>query len=246
MAMLKDVSAFFIALAQDLADMEMGDAMTNLRLQKMLYYAQGWMLKRHGITLFSEPVEAWQYGPVIPVCYNWYKGFGSNPLKADMPARAAFTADEYEVMLDTWDELSKYSTAQLVTMTHEAGTPWDRVWNHSKEREITTESIKQYFAALHLTDTKEKLDAIPTLEPLYRENGIPVFSHKEVWANVIRENVNLENPEYRKNKGKTRCYEIFKESRSGKDQRIYCGYDGGIQEKAGLESIRLRAKASCV
>lgn len=43
MAMLKDVADFFIALAQETAEMDMGDAMTNLRLQKMLYYAQGWM-----------------------------------------------------------------------------------------------------------------------------------------------------------------------------------------------------------
>ena len=47
----------FYALAQDIADMEMGDEMTKLRLQKILYYAQGWMLKRHEITLFSETIE---------------------------------------------------------------------------------------------------------------------------------------------------------------------------------------------
>lgn len=182
MAMLKDVSAFFIALAQDMAEMEMGDAMTNLRLQKMLYYAQGWMLKRHGKPLFEESIEAWKLGPVVPACYNWYRGSGSNPLKADMPARDVFTSDEYEVLLDTWDELSKYSTSQLVAMTHEVGTPWDTVWNHSKEREITTERIEQFFAGLPLASTKERLDVIPTLEPLYREEGVPVFSHKEVWG----------------------------------------------------------------
>ena len=47
----------FYALAQDIADMEIDDAMTNLRLQKTLYYAQGLILKRHGIALFSETIE---------------------------------------------------------------------------------------------------------------------------------------------------------------------------------------------
>lgn len=39
MAKLRDVAAFFIALGQDMSEMQMGDAMTNLRLQKMLYFA---------------------------------------------------------------------------------------------------------------------------------------------------------------------------------------------------------------
>ena len=183
MAMLRDVSAFFIALAQDMSEMDMGDAMTNLRLQKMLYYAQGWMLARHGVPLFHESIEAWKLGPVVPQCYEWYKGSGNNPLKAEMPPREAFTADEYEVLLDTWTELAQYSTAQLVNMTHEQDTPWDKVWNHSKQREITTEDIKRFFSKLPLADTKEKIKTIPVVEPLYRVEGVPVFSFREVWEN---------------------------------------------------------------
>ena len=157
--------------------------MTNLRLQKMLYYAQGWMIMRHGKPLFSEPIEAWQYGPVVPVCYEWFKGSGNAPLKSEMPAKEAFTSEEYELLLDTWTELSKYSTAKLVSMTHEVGIPWDVVWNHSKEREIPKEKINEYFKTTHLSSFKEKSASIPIIEPLYREEGVPVFSSKEVWEN---------------------------------------------------------------
>ena len=180
MAMLKDVADFFIALAQEMAEMDMGDAMTNLRLQKMLYYAQGWMLMRHGTPLFADSIEAWQYGPVVPNCYEWYKGCGSNYLKAEMPSRDAFTEEVYELLLDTWTELSKYSTAQLVRMTHEAGSPWDMIWNHSKQREITKEQIEKYFTKSKLTGTDDRLRLIPTVEPLFREDGVPVFSFREV------------------------------------------------------------------
>ena len=180
MAMLKDVADFFIALAQEMAEMDMGDAMTNLRLQKMLYFAQGWMLMRHGTPLFEDSIEAWQYGPVVPNCYEWYKGCGSNYLKAEMPSRDAFTKEEYELLLDTWTELSGYSTAQLVSMTHEAGSPWDMIWNHSKQREITKEQIEKFFSNHPLTETEDRLRQIPTVEPLYRENGVPVFSFREV------------------------------------------------------------------
>lgn len=182
MAVLKDVADFFIALAQDMAEMEMGDAMTNLRLQKMLYFAQGWMLKRHGKPLFAESIEAWPYGPVVPACYEWYKGCGSNPLKAEMPSKDRFTTEEYELLLDTWTELSRYSTTQLVSMTHETGAPWDMVWNHSNRREISKEQIEEYFSKSELASTSDKLNRIPTIEPLFRENGIPVFSAKDVFG----------------------------------------------------------------
>ena len=176
MAKLKDVAAFFIALAQDMSEMNLGDAMTNLRLQKMLFFAQGWMLARNKTPLFNEIIEAWPYGPVVPACYEWYKGCGGNPLKAEMPPREAFTQEEYELLLDTWTELSKYSTSQLVAMTHEAGTPWDLVWNKSKQREISNQDIETYFADKHLASAMEKLSSVRTIEPLYRENGVPFFS----------------------------------------------------------------------
>lgn len=183
MAKLRDVSSFFIALAQDMADMNMGDAMTNLRLQKMLYFAQGWMLMRHGTPLFDDTIEAWPYGPVVRTCYDWYKGNGSGPLRAEMPPKDSFSPEEYELLLDTWTELSKYSTAQLVSITHAQGTPWDLVWNHSKQREITIDQILQFFSKSKLSSTKEKLKAIPTVEPLYRDGEVPVFSSREVWGN---------------------------------------------------------------
>ena len=183
MAKLRDVAAFYISLAQDMADMELGDAMTNLRLQKMLYFSQGWMLARHGRPLFEDAIEAWQYGPVVPVCYNWYKGSGGNPLTAEMPSRDAFTDEEYELLFDAWNELSKYSTSQLVSMTHEAGTPWDTVWNHSKQREIGQEEIRRYFAGIQIASIREKLNSIPVAEPLCRREGVPVFDAGEAWAN---------------------------------------------------------------
>lgn len=179
MAKLRDVAAFFIALGQDMSEMQMGDAMTNLRLQKMLYFAQGWALTRLGKPLFEEAIEAWPYGPVVPVCYGWYSGFGRNFLTSDMPPREVFTAEEYELLLDTWTELSKYSTSHLVTLSHEKGTPWDRAWNHSRSREISTKEIGEFFSKVPLPGTREKLADIPVIEPLYRKDGVPVFAVEE-------------------------------------------------------------------
>ena len=96
-----------------------------------------------------------------------------------MPPREVFTAEEYELLLDTWTELSKYSTSQLVTLTHEKGTPWDRAWNHSRSREISTKEISEFFSKVPLPGTREKLADIPVIEPLYRKDGVPVFAVEE-------------------------------------------------------------------
>ena len=180
MAKLKDVSAFFIALAQDMAEMQMGDGMTNLRLQKMLYFAQGWSLARNKKLLFDEPFEAWPLGPVVRTCYEWYCGFGSGFLTAEMPPREAFTEEEYELLLDTWSALSEFSTYQLVTFSHTPGSPWDIIRNHSNSREIPVDGMASYFSAHPLPSIKDKLTNIPVVEPLYRKDGVPVFAAEEV------------------------------------------------------------------
>ena len=52
------------------------ELMTNMKLQKMLYYQQGFHLAYFGTPLFDDDFEAWMYGPVIPSVYEKYKNFG--------------------------------------------------------------------------------------------------------------------------------------------------------------------------
>ncbi|MBQ7262906.1 MAG: DUF4065 domain-containing protein [Synergistaceae bacterium] len=46
-----------------------------LKLQKLLYYCQGYALALTGKPLFPEPVEAWRYGPVVDSVYQAYKRY---------------------------------------------------------------------------------------------------------------------------------------------------------------------------
>ena len=60
---------------------EYGELITHLKLQKILYYAQAdYLVENKGIPLFEEPIEAWQYGPVVRSVYDKYKQFGRNPI----------------------------------------------------------------------------------------------------------------------------------------------------------------------
>ncbi len=53
---------------------------TNLKLQKLLYYAQGIGFGRCNLKLLKEPFLAWEYGPVVKEVYNNYKSYGKDPL----------------------------------------------------------------------------------------------------------------------------------------------------------------------
>ena len=54
---------------------EIGDTISNLKLQKLLYLAQGFFLAIYGEPLFPEHIEAWTHGPVVPEIYRRFKRF---------------------------------------------------------------------------------------------------------------------------------------------------------------------------
>lgn len=102
---------------------ESSDLLTNLKLQKLLYYAQGTAIKYTGKPLFAENLIAWKLGPVVGEVYDKYKQYGRNPIDEtyDIPK---FDNNDIEVILqDVYDEYGQYSASKLVDMTHEE-SPW--------------------------------------------------------------------------------------------------------------------------
>ena len=68
-----EVAKYLIQLAANPAD-EDAEPMTHMRVQKLLYYAQGWHVGIFGRTLFADPLQAWKNGPVVPAVYEAVKG----------------------------------------------------------------------------------------------------------------------------------------------------------------------------
>jgi len=123
------------------------DSITNLKLNKLLYYAQGVHLARTGEPLFNDPIEAWVYGPVVPSIYRKYKVCGSNVIPSiskESIRTEYFTSEELDALLDVIREFGQYTGHALVSMTHEPGTPWSAVYTggHSV---IPQELIREYF-----------------------------------------------------------------------------------------------------
>lgn len=137
-----DVANFFIDLSNGYTE----DCMTNLRVNKLLYFAQGWHLAITGEPLFCEDFKAWQYGPVVPSIYQKYKVCGRNPIETvdDDYSTDKFSADEFSFLLDVATEYGKYSAPTLVSMSHEDGTPWHST---AENETISKEVIKKHFSA---------------------------------------------------------------------------------------------------
>lgn len=103
-------------------DLEHGDTISNLKLQKMMYYQQGFHLAYFGTPLFDEDIVAWQYGPVVPSIYQEYKSFESNSISTSKEG-ISLSDDEEELFNNVYEEYNQFSAVALMKMTHEE-SPW--------------------------------------------------------------------------------------------------------------------------
>ncbi len=74
-----EIAKYFVSLV----DEEAGDSISNLKVQKLLYYAQGGYLAFHDEPLFPEAIKAWAHGPVVPQVYHEYKQYGAGPIPVE-------------------------------------------------------------------------------------------------------------------------------------------------------------------
>jgi uncharacterized phage-associated protein len=106
-----------------LVDTEAGDTMTNLKLQKLLYYAQGYHVASFGKPLFPEGIEAWVHGPAIPAVYRRFKHCGYNPIDVTGITAPELDTETREFLDQIWTLYGKYSAKYLEELSHR-DVPW--------------------------------------------------------------------------------------------------------------------------
>ena len=114
-----DVADYFLSRCDD----ESGDLISNLKLQKLVYYAQGFSLALLDEPLFEESIEAWMHGPVVPKLYAKYKNYGKDPLPSDGFDKDKFTEDQLDLLEEVYNVYGQFSAWKLRNMTHEEA-PW--------------------------------------------------------------------------------------------------------------------------
>ena len=137
-----DIAKKLICLAQN-DEPNGGELLTNLKLQKLLYYQQGFHLAFFGTPLFEESVESWMYGPVVPSVYDEYSKYGSASLPVTTQA-ITLTDDEERLFNEVFDAYREFSAIGLMNKTH-SERPWIEAVPHDRGTVITQESMKAYF-----------------------------------------------------------------------------------------------------
>ena len=132
--------------------LEAGDPVTNLKLQKLLYYVQGWHLAVHDSPAFPEKLEAWVHGPVQPGVYRAYSAYRWNPIAEDESGVIALDPDLQELTNEVLDVYGGDSGYQLEQRTHREG-PWllargGLARDEPSTAEITKESMRDFFKKL--------------------------------------------------------------------------------------------------
>ena len=140
------VARYFLSLA----DEEAGDVISNLKLQKLLYYAQGFHLALFKKPLFDDEIRAWTHGPVVPSTYHVYKDFGAAaiPIPDDIDPNE-ITDEERGLLDEVYNVYGQYSAWKLRNMTH-TERPWVDAYNLGPDTVISDESMTEFFR--HLTN----------------------------------------------------------------------------------------------
>lgn len=116
----KEVADYFLCKAEP----EVGDFISNLKLQKLVYYAQGFHLAIYDEPLFSDAIVAWEHGPVVESLYRFYKGYGALgiPVPEHFDAQV-FSVEQINLLDDVYKVYGQFSAWKLRNMTH-SERPW--------------------------------------------------------------------------------------------------------------------------
>lgn len=100
---------------------------TNLQIQKILYYIQKDFLKK-GTSAFDDEIEAWQFGPVVPEVYYFFCGNGSMRILSTYSYNldVGFTQQIDKIIL----QKRRLDPWELVADTHEPGKAWSRIYRN--------------------------------------------------------------------------------------------------------------------
>ncbi len=126
---------------------EVGDPLTNLKLQKLLFYAQGWFLGLHDRPLFDERIEAWPHGPVVPPIYGAFKKWGWSPIGDDVvvPEFSKEVKTHLDELMSVFGGFNAYTLEQ---MTHNE-QPWIEARGSLLPDEPSTSVISQESMRTH-------------------------------------------------------------------------------------------------
>ena len=139
-----DIANYFLDKAKETAI-----AVTNLKLQKLVYYAQAWHLAINEEPLMKNTkFEAWIHGPVVRELWNKYRDYSYEPINEEVtsPELDARSDQLLEEVVEVYLDKDAYT---MELMSHRED-PWILARNGCADNErctniISEESMMIYF-----------------------------------------------------------------------------------------------------
>ena len=125
------------------AESDTGEYISNMKLQKLLYYQQGFHLAYFGTPLFENEIEAWMYGPVVPSVYKMYENYGKKGIDNYTDDVIILTDKEEDLFNDVMSTYGEYSAIGLMNLTH-SEKPWQSI-SAGVGNIITKDKMKSFF-----------------------------------------------------------------------------------------------------
>lgn len=123
-------------------------SISNLKLQKLLYFTQAIFLLNEGKACFKEEIEAWKLGPVVPCVYYEYRHNGFSSIDKIEGFDYDYMQDDSKYIDSVIDIFKDYSAKDLVELTHEQD-PWKKTYERDKNNVINNELILEYFSSIN-------------------------------------------------------------------------------------------------
>lgn len=141
----ENVANYLVFLASQENQEKEREGITNLKLQKILYFAQAYYLAKLGKPLFNEELKAWEYGPVVREVYNKFKQNKNKPITIEKD-KSTIKEEDKDLLKKIWNTFGAYSASRLVEIVHNHA-PWKEA-SVSTDKVISNEVIKNYYSPL--------------------------------------------------------------------------------------------------
>jgi uncharacterized phage-associated protein len=144
---------------------------TNLALNKILYFSHGWYLATENRCLVNYQFEAWEHGPVLPTVYHQFKAYRDSPIATraqmidlqtgeDKAATCSLSESDSAFMERMVGFYAIKSGPMLSLMSHEPGAPWAQVrGTHARPGMVISDDVIRAYFTAKLTRRRQRSDA---------------------------------------------------------------------------------------
>lgn len=117
-----------------------GAPLTQMQLQKLMYFAHALSLASGRGPIIRGQFLAWKYGPVLQELYDFTKSWGregiknpihvpdGSPYQLKIPVAPKDDRELMTVLESTWQTFAEYDAHKLSELSHEVGSPWEKAY----------------------------------------------------------------------------------------------------------------------